>query len=335
MISQRIKSWKLLQVERWPSSVKELKEQFTGFHVLQRYSAFILFALLMVINVIMTPNFFNISNLNNVITQICPIILCSMGMTLVISTGGIDLTVGAFMAVSGVVTAKFIDTLGLLPGFLLGVAICVAIGMITGFMVGKMRLQPMVITLALMIGVRGIAQVLNDGQIIYLTDEVNFLALGTYKIGGVIPIQIIPIILVVGIIYLIVEKAVLGRQIQAVGDSLKSSTLSGINTVKTLMIVYGTSAVLAATAGIFAAAKVGAADGSALGQLVELDAIAAVAIGGTPMSGGRSRVFGTILGALIMQLITLTVTMNNIPEAYARVIKAVIIVVAVYIQREE
>lgn len=301
----------------------------------QKYSAFYLFVGLMLVNIFITPNFFKISNLNNVITQICPIILTSMGMTLVISTGGIDLTVGAYMAVAGVIVAKYMGIMGLIPAILLAVIVCLVLGVVVGFMVGKMELQPMVITLALMIGVRGIAQVLNNGQIIYLPKDSMINYLGSYKIGGVIPIQIIPIIISVIAIYIVVEKAVLGRQIQAVGDSLKSSRLSGINTLKTLIIVYGTSAVLAVIAGVFAAGKVGAADGSALGQLSELDAIAAVAIGGTSMSGGKARVFGTLIGALIMQLITLTVTMNNIPEAYARVFKAVIIVIAVYIQRED
>lgn len=311
----------------------ELKSQQTN-QLIQKYSALILIIILLIFNIAVTPNFFKFSNLNNVITQICPTILCSMGMTLVISTGGIDLTVGAFMALSGVVAAKYMGVIGLFPAIILGMAICVLIGISTGFMVGKMRLQPMVVTLAWMIGVRGIAQVLNGGKIIYLTNEKAFLSLGSYKIGGILPIQIIPILLVTVLIYFLAEKSVLGRQIQAVGDSLKSSTLSGINAVKTLMIVYGISGILAAIAGVFAAAKVGAADGSALGQLAELDAIAAVAIGGTPMSGGKPRVLGTVLGALIMQLITMTVTMNNIPEAYARVIKALIIVIAVYIQKE-
>lgn len=313
----------------------KLKEQVLGSEQVQKYSALVLFLILLIINSLFTPNFFNMNNLNNVITQIAPIVLCSMGMTLVISTGGIDLAQGAYMALCGVIAAKYIGNFGLFGAFVIGVIFCLLFGSLSGFMVGKMKLQPMVITLALMIGVRGVAQVLNNGEIIYLSDYKQFTFWGTYKLAGVIPIQIIPVILSVAAVYFIVQKSILGRQIQAVGDSLKSSTLSGISVVKTLIIVYGTSAILSAIAGIFVAAKVGASDGSALGQFMELDSIAAVAIGGTPMSGGRARVFGTVLGALIMQLITLTVTMNNIPEAYARIFKAIIIIVAVYIQKKD
>ena len=136
-------------------------------------------------------------------------------------------------------------------------------------------------------------------------------------------------------VWVLAEKTVLGHQIQAVGDSLRSSTLAGIHAAGTLMFVYGLSAFLAAFAGVFQAAKVSVAAGSSLGQLAELDAIAAVVIGGTPMSGGKAHVLGTVIGALIMQMITLTCVMNNIPDQYAQVFKAVIIVFAVFIQREQ
>ena len=199
------------------------------------------------------------------------------------------------------------------------------------------RVQPMVVTLALLIGVRGVAQVLNDAKIFYLSGEnaAAYKSLGTMKLFGKVPVQIIPIILAVGLTYFILEKTVLGRYIQAVGDNPKSATLAGINTARTLMFVYMASAVLAALAGIFDTAKIGAADGNSLGLLAELDAIAAVAVGGTSMSGGRAKVFGSVIGALIMQLITISVNMNNITYEYAQVMKALIIIFAVYIQREK
>ena len=189
------------------------------------------------------------------------------------------------------------------------------------------------------LAVRGAAQVLCGGRDIYfnrLGKVGEELALwGSYKIGGVVPIQLVPIIISVIFVWILADKTVLGRQIQAVGDSIKSSSLAGINAARTLMIVYGLSAFLAAFAGLFQAARVTVAAGSSLGQLAELDAIAAVVIGGTPMSGGKAHVFGTIIGALIMQMITLTCVMNNIPDEYAQVLKAVIIVFAVFIQREQ
>lgn len=313
------------------------KENYMDFF--KKYSAIILLIVFVLLNTIITPNFFRVNNLNNVITQICPIILCGMGMTLVISTGGIDISVGSIMALAGVMTAKLMTDIGLIPAVLVSLIIAALVGCFAGIMIGKLRLQAMVVTLGLMLGIRGVAQVLCEGRDIYfnkLGDVGKAMALwGTYKIGGVIPVQIVPIVLSIVFVWTLIEKTVLGRQIQAVGDSYKSSMLAGINTARTMMIVYGMSAVFAAMAGVFQAAKVSVAAGSSLGQLAELDAIAAVVIGGTPMVGGKARVLGTVIGALIMQMITLTCVMNNIPDQYAQVFKAVIIVFAVFIQREQ
>lgn len=308
------------------------------FEAAKKYSAVSLLALFILLNTMITPNFFRLGNLNNIITQICPIILCGMGMTLVISTGGIDISVGSVMALAGVLTAKLMTDTGLIAAVAVSLLVSALIGCFTGIMVGKLRLQAMVVTLGLMLGLRGVAQVLCGGRDIYfnkLGAVGGSLALwGTYKLGGVVPVQIIPILLSVAAVWILAEKTVLGHQIQAVGDNIRSSALSGINTARTMMIVYGISAVLAALAGVFQAAKVSVAAGSSLGQLAELDAIAAVVIGGTPMSGGKAHVIGTVIGALIMQMITLTCVMNNIPDQYAQVFKAVIIVFAVFIQRE-
>ena len=307
--------------------------------VLQKYSAIAMLLFFIIFNSIFTNNFFAAGTLNNIITQICPTILCGMGMTLVISTGGIDISVGSVMALAGVMTAKIMTSVGIIPALILACAAAVVVGCINGFCVGKLRLQAMVITLGMQLAVRGAAQVLCGGRDIYfnrLGKVGEELALwGSYKIGGVVPIQLVPIIISVIFVWILADKTVLGRQIQAVGDSIKSSSLAGINAARTLMIVYGLSAFLAAFAGLFQAARVTVAAGSSLGQLAELDAIAAVVIGGTPMSGGKAHVFGTIIGALIMQMITLTCVMNNIPDEYAQVLKAVIIVFAVFIQREQ
>ena len=307
--------------------------------VLQKYSAIAMLLFFIIFNSVFTNNFFAAGTLNNIITQICPTILCGIGMTLVISTGGIDISVGSVMALAGVMTAKNMTSMGIIPALILACAAAVAVGCINGFCVGELKLQAMVITLGMQLAVRGAAQVLCGGRDIYfnrLGEVGEELALwGSYKIGGVVPIQLVPILISVAVVWVLADRTVLGRQIQAVGDSIKSSSLAGINAARTLMIVYGLSAFLAAFAGLFQAARVTVAAGSSLGQLAELDAIAAVVIGGTPMSGGKAHVFGTIIGALIMQMITLTCVMNNIPDEYAQVLKAVIIVFAVFIQREQ
>ena len=307
--------------------------------LVQKYAAIAMLLALIVFNSIFTNNFFAAGTLNNIITQCCPTILCSMGMTLVISTGGIDIGVGSVMALAGVMTARYMPMMGVIPALIVGVLASLLVGCINGFLIGKLKLQAMVITLGMQLAIRGLAQVICDGRDIYfnkLGAVGEELALwGSYTIGGTIPVQIVPIVISVVCIWILAKKTVLGRQIQAVGDSIKSSTLAGINAARTMMIVYGLSSVLAAFAGVFQAARVTVAAGSSLGQLAELNAIAAVVIGGTPMSGGKPNVIGTVIGALIMQMITLTCVMNNIPDEYAQVLKAAIIVFAVYIQREQ
>ena len=237
--------------------MNKTKQDYLQF--VKKYSAITLLLFFVLLNSLFTPNFFRIGNLNNVITQLCPTILCGMGMTLVISTGGIDISVGSVMALAGVLTARLMPETGLPAAVLAAVAVSVVVGCFTGIMVGKLRLQAMVITLGLMLGLRGVAQVLCGGRDIYfnkLGEVGKQLSLwGTYKLGGVIPVQIIPIVLSVAAVWVMIEKTVLGRQIQAVGDNLRSSSLAGINTARTLMIVYGLSTFFAAFAGIFQAAK--------------------------------------------------------------------------------
>ena len=223
--------------------------------IVKQYSAVAMLLFFIILNSLFTPNFFRMGTLNNIITQICPTVLCGMGMTLVISTGGIDISVGSVMALAGVMTAKLMPETGLVPAILLAVAASVLVGCIAGFFVGVLDLQAMVITLGLMLGVRGAAQVLCDGRDIYfnkLGDVGEQLSLlGTYKIGGIVPVQIIPILIFVVAVWIIVEKTVFGRQIQAVGDNIKSSALAGINTSAVMMAVYGFSGFCAAFAGIF------------------------------------------------------------------------------------
>lgn len=305
--------------------------------LLKKYSTLIMLALMLLINVIFTPNFFKIGTLWNIVSQTCSIILTGMGMTVVIATGGIDISVGSVMALSGVVASMLIDDIGVFPAIVAGICVCMISGAIAGFMIGKLKVQAMVVTLAMMMGVRGVAQLINDGKIYYI-NGVNseiYNSLGSLRIAGFIPIQVIPILAAIAITWFLMEKTIFGRHVQAVGDNPRSARLAGINTGKTLIMSYVYCAIFAAVAGVVTSAKTGAADANTLGNLAELDAIASVAVGGTSMAGGRARVLGTVIGALIMQLINITVNMNNITYEYAQILKAIIIVLAVYIQREK
>ena len=316
---------------------KELRNREDTVQLLKRYSSLILLVIMLLINLFITPNFFKIGTLWNIVSQTCSIILTGMGMTVVIATGGIDISVGSVMALSGVVASMLIDNIGVFPAIIVGICVCMIFGGIAGFMIGKLKVQAMVVTLALMMGVRGVAQLINDGKIYYInglnSEAYNYL--GSARLAGFIPIQVIPIVVAVAVTWFLMEKTIFGRHVQAVGDNPRSARLAGINTGKTLILAYVYCAVFAAIAGVVTSAKTGAADANTLGNLAELDAIASVAVGGTSMSGGRARVLGTVVGALIMQLINITVNMNNITYEYAQILKAIIIVLAVYIQREK
>ena len=310
------------------------KGELSFAELTRKYSTLIMLLILLVINAVFTENFFSTDIIWLLIIQCCTIILTGMGMTMVIATGGIDISVGSLIALSAIVCGLTLPY-GIVPAILAAIFACAVMGLISGFMIGKLKVSPMVVTLSMLLFARGVAQVLNDGQILYIDMYKSFEFLGQGKLFGEVPMQIIPIVLVVAIVYFIMEKMAWGRRIQAVGDNPTAARLAGINSTGTIISVYVFSAVCTAIAGLVLVSKAGAADGCNMGRLAELDAIAAVAVGGTSMAGGRANVFGTLIGAVIMQLITITVVMNNIQYEYAQILKAAIIIFAVFIQREK
>jgi ribose/xylose/arabinose/galactoside ABC-type transport system permease subunit len=165
-------------------------------------------------------------------------------------------------------------------------------------------------------------------------NEPKFSYFGVHRFWGVIPIQVVIIIIATILIYFIMRKMTFGRYVQAMGDNYKAARLSGINTFLTTIVIYAVCAVMAGMAGLIETARLSAADANAIGRLIELDAIAAVAVGGTSLNGGKANVAGTVIGALMMQVITVSVNMNNIPFSYSLVVKAIIIILAIYVQSE-
>jgi ribose transport system permease protein len=301
---------------------------------LRKYGALLVLAGMLIINIVVTPNFVSVGTIWNIIIQCCTIILTGMGMTMVISSGGIDISVGSIMAAGAMAVGKLLP-LGMAPAILGALFLCAAFGAFNGFMISKLRVQPMIMTLTMLMAVRGIAQLMNDAMLLPLKEFTSFAVIGNYKLGGQLPIQFFFILFAILLVYFIMEKMSLGRYIQSAGDNPFSARLSGINTVATIITVYMFSGLFAGAAGIVEASRVTVADASSVGRLAELDAIAAVAVGGTSMKGGRAHVLGTIIGALIMQLITISVNMNNIPYEIAQIIKAMVIIVAVFLQREK
>jgi ribose transport system permease protein len=258
----------------------------------------------------------------------------ALGMTLVIASGGIDISVGAIMAIAGSVTAKLIVSgAGLALSFTAGLLAACLCGAFNGIMVARFRIQPIVITLILMIGGRGLAQIIL-GELFISFYDTPFAALGSLTVGRIIPVQIVVMAAGVAIMAFLVNGMKFGRSVEAIGDNSRAARLSGINIPVVLLQVYVACGLLAGVAGIVEAARINAVNAGSLGLYIELDAIASVAIGATPFSGGKARMLGTVIGALIVQIVTVSVNMNNIQFHYSLVIKAVVIILALYLQRE-
>ena len=295
------------------------------------YSALIVALVLIIINVIFTPNFFAITTISNIVIQMTSTLLISLGMTWVIASGGIDISVGSVMALSSMVSVKLLDY-GLLTAMAGGMLVGIASGALIGFLVARFDIQPMIVSMTLMIGLRGVAQILNDSKILRFDNDA-YAQIGRAKIFGNLPIQILIMLFFIVIIWFISSKTIFGIKIEAVGDNREASRLSGINTLMVLVSIYAVTGLLSSCAGIIETARLYASDANTLGKAIEMDAISAVAIGGTSMIGGKPNIVGTIFGVIIVQVLTTMVNMNNISYQYSLVLKAIVIVGALYGQR--
>ena len=295
------------------------------------YGALAALILLLLINIVLTPNFAAYDNFRNILVQVTPTMLVAIGMTFVIGTGGIDLSVGSVMAIASAVGAVSLGY-GSATAIAIALIVAAAIGAFNGLVIAGFKIQPIIITLALLISGRGIAQVIsNGGQVIPFSDP-TFEYLGQGLVFG-IPVQVILQVLVVTFAVFLLRSTVFGRYVVAVGGNEEAARLSGIRVNRTKITVYALSGFLAGLAGLIYTARLGASDASKVGDGIELDAIAATVVGGTALTGGRATIIGTVIGALIMVVITTSFNMNNLKFPYSLVIKAAIILFAVYIQR--
>ncbi|HEX8638496.1 MAG TPA: ABC transporter permease, partial [Pyrinomonadaceae bacterium] len=253
-------------------------------------------------------------------------------MTFVIATGGIDLSVGSLMAIASATAAISLDY-GAYPAILAALIVVTLIGAFSGWLISTFKIQPIIVTLAVLIAGRGIAQVIsNGGQLIPFTNE-SFEFFGKGALFGILPMPILVIAVIIGLAIFVLRATIFGRHVIAVGGNENAARLSGISVNRTKIMVYALSGLLAGIAGLIYTARLGASDASKVGETIELDAIAATVVGGTALTGGRATVIGTVIGALIMQIITTSFNMNGIKFSYALVIKAAIILFVVYLQR--
>ncbi|HEX4797563.1 MAG TPA: ABC transporter permease [Humisphaera sp.] len=307
-------------------------------------------ALLLLFNLLFTAGFFHVEvrdgrlfgSLIDILNRGTPVLLLSLGMTLVIATGGIDLSVGAVMALAGAVAACLIarpedsplhvfNVSHSLPLILI-IALSVALlaGLFNGILVATFKLQPIVATLILMVAGRGAAQLVTNGQIPTFQHP-SFEFLGSGFLFG-LPFPLILAVLIFLVILGFVRGSALGLLIEAVGNNPVAARLAGVQASGVKLVCYVISALLAGVAGLIATADIKAADVNNTGLYLELDAILAAAIGGTSLAGGRFSLVGAAVGALVIQTLTTTILARGIAPELTLVIKAAVVVALCLLQ---
>ncbi|MCJ2020204.1 MULTISPECIES: ABC transporter permease [unclassified Methylobacterium] len=269
-------------------------------------------------------------NLVDVFNRGAPVALLSLGMVLVVATGGIDLSVGAVMAIAGAVAASLADTqpLPVVLGAALGTGLLC--GLWNGLLVAVLRIQPIVATLILMVAGRGIAQLITEGRIItFASPDLAFLG------GGALVGVPMPVVLVLGMLVLtlaLVRGTALGLMIEATGGNARASALAGIDTRAVTLAVYAWSGLCAALAGVVAAADILGADANNAGLWLELDAILAVVVAGSSLLGGRFSLWLAVLGAFLIQAMNTGILLSGLPPELNLVVKAAVVLAVLLLQ---
>jgi ribose/xylose/arabinose/galactoside ABC-type transport system permease subunit len=314
---------------------KRVNKELTIKTIFSRYGIYIAFIVIFIILGVLSDNFLSFNNIMNVIRQVSFNGILALGMTFVIITGGIDLTVGSTLALAGLVATSFSvadnNPKPLIVALLIGLGVATIIGLINGVLVAKFKVAPFIATLATMTIVRGTCLVYCDGRpIINPTKE--FSVIGQGYIGKISIPVIIFIVLIVLCIYLL-HFSRFGRHVIAVGGNEIAAKASGLNIGKIKILVYTLSGLLAGIVGITLASRANAASPIS-GEGYELNAIAASVIGGVSMSGGVGTIIGTVVGAMIIGVISNGLDLLNVSSYYQQIIKGIIILVAVLMDRK-
>lgn len=291
--------------------------------------------ILIIIVSVLNPSFLEPLNILNLLRQVSINALIAFGMTFVILTGGIDLSVGSILALSSafvanMMVAGFDPILAIIIGCLLGGVM----GMINGLMITKGKMAPFIATLATMTIFRGLTLVYTDGNpITGLGDSLTFQLFGRGYLLG-IPVPAITMVITFAILWVILHKASFGRKTYAIGGNEKASIVSGIKVSRVKIMIYSLAGMLAALAGAILTSRLNSAQPTA-GTSYELDAIAAVVLGGTSLSGGRGRIVGTLIGALIIGTLNNGLNLLGVSSFYQMVVKGIVILIAVLIDRKK
>lgn len=295
-------------------------------------------AALIVLNVVATPSFLELrfqdghlfGSTVDILRNGAPTLLIALGMTLVIATRGIDLSVGAIAAIAAAFACTHIASGGdAITAMLLALGLSALLGVWNGFLVTVVGIQPIIATLVLMIAGRGLAMLITEGQIITISDDLYS------KVGAgflVLPIAILISLAALAGVALLTRRTALGMLIEAVGVNPEASRLAGVRSRTIIWTVYVFIAVCSGVAGLMISSNVNSADANNIGLWIEMDAILAVVIGGTSLAGGRYSLVGTLIGALVIQTLTTTVYTIGVPTNVTLVFKAVVVIAVCLLQ---
>jgi simple sugar transport system permease protein len=289
-------------------------------------------ALLLAVAALCVPGFLHLEikdghlygSLVDILHRAAPLMLAALGMTLVIATRGIDVSVGAVVAIAATVACVLVGSHGLAVA--LGAALGAALlcGLWNGLLVAGLGLQPIIATLILMVAGRGLAQLLTDGQIITVYEPASFFWLGGGYLLG-LPVSLFVVAAVGGLTALLMQRTALGLFIQTVGINPVAARLAGVRTAAIVFFVYVYCSLGAGLAGLMISSNIKSADANNAGLLLELDAILAVTLGGGQLSGGKFSLAGSLIGALIIQTLTSTIYALGVPPQVTMVVKAIVV----------
>jgi ribose/xylose/arabinose/galactoside ABC-type transport system permease subunit len=306
---------------------KNLSEEFV-----QTIVTLCILVLIMFVVILLTPSFLTLKNLNNILIQVSLVMLVGSAVTMLLISGNFDLSIGGIVVQAGVLFAMFCQ-LGLPTGIsmILGILSGTVVGFINSYLVVNMRISAIIATIGTMYISRGIANILADGSMIEAGLPLDFRNISTFFVG---PINLVLfIVIVINVIFLYVQKKTsFGRNTYYIGANKNTAVLSGIDVKKIVRSLYILVGTMAGLCGIVLAAKLGAGD-CRVGEGFEMDAIAAAVVGGASINGGKGSVLGTIIGALIIGVLSNALNLLNEPSYYQYVVKGIVLVAAILVQR--